>query len=508
VSGRVVLVGAGPGDPDLLTQRAVREIRTAEVLLYDALIAPIILGLASPECERIDVGKRGDGAKGVPQDEIAELMLRKAREGKYVVRLKGGDPFVFGRGGEEASALAEAGIPFEIVPGISSAVAVPAYAGIPLTDRGCSSSVAIVTGHRGKSVEDQHIDWEGLARSVDTLVVLMGTAWVENIVERVIGGGRDPETPAAAIASGTTPQQRVVSAPLRELPGRIREAGLRAPTVILIGEIVRSRETLAWFEKRPLFGRRVLVLRAEGQQAELCELLLRSGAEPVRVPLLGFKPACEPQRLADALESAESYDWLVFTSANAVRFSLPFLARDALSIPRVACIGPATAEAARAAGLRVQIVPERRFLPEELAAEMADRWPLRGARVLFPRAERANDTLVRALEREGASVESVEAYRTFLPTGAEATLRSAIKDGLDAVLLTSPSTVDHLFSLLGEREVRDLAKNLTVACIGPSTAGHLCESGIEPEIVCERQSAEALVEALERWFSEHGHGVS
>ena len=508
MSGRVVLVGAGPGDPDLLTVRALREIRAAEVLLYDALIPPVIVELAPPECERIDVGKRGDGSKGVPQDEISEVMIRRAREGLYVVRLKGGDPFIFGRGGEEASALAEAGIPFEVVPGISSVVAAPGYAGIPVTDRRVSSSVAVVTGHRGKSREDQRIDWEGLARSADTLIILMGTAWIENIVERVIAGGRDPETPAAVIASGTTPQQRVVTAALRDLPGRIREAGLRPPTVVVIGQIARFRETIAWFEKRPLFGRRVLVLRAEGQGDELSKLLYRRGAEPVHVPLLSFEGPSDPRRLERALAEIDRFDWLVFTSANAVRFAAPLLARAGLRSVRVACIGPATAHAARAAGLRVQLVPEARFLPEDLVAEMAARGPLRGARVLFPCAAQAKETLPRALEREGASVESVEAYRTLLPAGAEEALRATLKEALDAVVLTSPSTIDHLFSLLGEGEMRKLAKALTLACIGPTTAAHLCEHGIEPHIVCKRQSSAALVAALERWFSEDKHGVS
>ncbi len=508
MSGRVVLVGAGPGDPDLLTLRAAREIRAAEVLLYDALIPAAILRMASPGCECIDVGKRGDGSKGVPQDQIAELMLRKAREGRYVVRLKGGDPFVFGRGGEEASVLAEAGIPFEVVPGISSAIAALAYAGIPVTDRRLSSSVAVVTGHRGKSSEDLRIDWEGLARSAETLVILMGTAWIENIVERVLLAGRDPETPAAAIASGTTPRQRVVSAPLAELPARIREAGLRAPTVIVVGEIVRFRESLAWFEKRPLFGRRVLVLRAEGQQSELCEQLTRRAAEPVHVPLLDFRGPSDEEALARTLAVLDRFDWLVFSSANAIRFCTPYLDRVTPAGLRVACVGAATADAARAAGLAVQVVPAGRSLPEELVREMVACGPLRGARALFPHAQRARDDLPRALERRGVRVERVEAYRTIVPAAAGEALRAAIKEGLDAMLLTSPSTVDHLVTLLGERELRELADDLALACIGPSTAGHLCEHGIQPEIVCERQSGAALVQALEDWFSEHGHGVS
>ncbi len=321
--GRVVLVGAGPGDPDLLTLRAARELAHAEVLLYDALIEPELLELVPDACERIDVGKRGDGTRSVAIDDIIELMLEKARAGRNVVRLKGGDPFLFGRGGEEATALAAAGIPFEVVPGIPSALAVPAYAGIPITDRRLSSSFAVVTGHRGVRAGDQRIDWEGLSSSADTLVVLMATRWIEEIVERILAGGRDPATPAAMISHGTTPRQRVVSAPLAELPKQVREAGLRAPTVLVVGEVARFRESIAWFEKRPLFSRRVLVTRATERAGELAARLLTRGAEPVRVPLLAFGPPADPEPLVRALDALDRYDWLVYTSATAVRFATP-----------------------------------------------------------------------------------------------------------------------------------------------------------------------------------------
>ena len=508
MSGRVVLVGAGPGDPELLTVRAVRELEAAEVLLYDALIEPAILELAPVDCERIDVGKRGDGARGVAQEEIAQLMVRKAHEGKRVVRLKGGDPFVFGRGGEEAGVLRDAGILFEVVPGVTSALAVPAYAGIPVTDRRLASSVAVITGHRGKAVEDMHVDWEGLAASAETLVILMGTRWIENIVERVIASGRDPETPAACIASGTTPRQRVVTAPLAELPARIRQAELVAPTVIVVGEVVRFREALDWFERRPLFGRRVLVGRALGQQDELMRELRRRGAEPVGVPLLAFEGPPDPGPLERALAALHSYDWLVFTSANALRFSRPHLDPGALGEVRVACVGTATARSAREAGLRVDVVPKEHFLPADLVAEMASRAPLAGARVLFPHGDRAHASLARLLESEGARVDPVVAYRTRIPPDAGARLRQALRDGLDALTLTSPSSVDHLFALLGDAELRERARKLIIACIGPTTAARLREHDLEPDLVSEPQTASALAEGLERWFDEHRDELS
>jgi uroporphyrinogen III methyltransferase/synthase len=509
VSGRVLLVGAGPGDPDLLTVRALRELERAEVVLYDALIDPAILLLVPEGCERIDVGKRGDGTKGVAQDKIADLLIEKARAGKRVVRLKGGDPFVFGRGGEEATRLRAAGIPFEVVPGISSAIAVPAYAGIPVTDRRLSSSVAVVTGHRGKDEHDHRIDWEGLSRSAETLVILMGTAWLEDIVARVIAGGRDPATPAAAIARGSTPQQRVVVARLRDLPARVRAAGLAAPTVVVVGRVVEFREHAAWYEQLPLFGRRVLVARAEAQAAELALELRRRAAQPVLVPLLEVIPSAHPDALAAALARASEYDWIVYTSANAVRFAAPRL--DAHARTRVACIGPATARAASEAGLRVDLVPAGESTPEQLARMMAATGALAGLRVLLPRAERARETLPLALGALGARVDAVEAYRTRTPEGSAAKLTAELALGLDAVALTSPSTVAQLFEALDPAQRETLCGSAVLACIGPTTAEALRVAlGGRAARVCTAalQTPLALVDALERELAEDANGLS
>jgi uroporphyrinogen III methyltransferase/synthase len=503
VTGRVALVGAGPGDPDLLTVRAAREIARAEVLLHDALIEPAILELAPPDCERIDVGKRGDGTRGVALDAIVDVMLEKARAGRYVVRLKGGDPFLFGRGGEEASALAAAGIPFEVVPGITSALAVPAYAGIPVTDRRAGSSLAIVTGHRGRKPDDLATDWERLARSVDTLVILMGTRWLDDIVARVIAGGRDPNTPAAVIAHGTSARQAVVRAPLAELPAAVRASGVTPPTVVVIGEVARLRDSLAWFEKRPLFGRRVLVTRAEEQAGDLGARLASRGAAPVSVPLLAFEPPSDAPALAAAFARLARFDWLVLTSANALRFA-PALEQGPA---RVACVGAATAAAARRAGLRVDVTPPERALPEELAEALRARAKLAGASVLFPCAEGARDALPRALEAAGARVERVVAYRTRIPPDAAARLEKALALPVDAVLLASPSAVRHLLALAGEARVRALASRAVFACIGPTTAAALRESGIEPPVVSPRQTGDDLAEALERHFAEASHAV-
>ncbi len=494
-----MLVGAGPGDPDLLTLRALRELQRADTVLYDALLSPAILGLIPAGCERIDVGKRAEsGPAAVPQDQIAGLLIRKAREGKRVVRLKGGDPFVFGRGGEEASALAAAGIPFEVVPGVSSALAAPAYAGIPLTDRRLSSSFAVVTGHRGKQVDDLRTDWEGLARSAETLVVLMGTAWLSDIVARVIRGGRDPNTPAAAVASATGAAQRVVVAPLHELAVRVREARMRAPTVIVIGEVVRLRETLRWYERRPLFGRRVLVLRGAEDQGELCARLAAAGAEPVAVPLLGFEPLAGARELASRLAGGCGYDWIAFTSAVAVRIAAAGL-REPNPRVRFACVGPATADALRATGIEPDLIPARAG-SAELARALIERGSPR-AHVLYPCAERARPELPDRLRAAGLRVDELRIYRNVEPPGAAERVREEVRDGVDAVLLTSPSALDRLEGALGPGGLRALSSHAALVCIGDATELALRQRRLAPAAVAARASVEGLLEALERCFA-------
>ncbi len=507
MSGSVVLVGAGPGDPDLLTVRALRELENAEVLLYDALIDPILLEFVATDCERIDVGKRGDGTKGVSQSEIAELMLAKAKAGKRVVRLKGGDPTVFGRGGEEASLLADAGIPFEFVPGISSSIAVPTFAGIPVTDRRLSSSFAVITGHRGKSPEDLNVDWEGIARSAETLVVLMGTAWLENLVERVIQGGKAPDTPAAVISHGTRPEQACVVAPLSKLPAAVKAAGLRSPTITIVGEVVRFRERLKWFELRPLFGQRVLVARARGQTRDLAHRLYRVGARPVCVPLIEFQASGDPSEIERAARQIGEYDWVAFTSATAVRFTGEYVVRSQRGNISAACVGESTAAFAREEGWDVRVTP-RKSLPEELVKSLTAVRDLHDARVLFPRAAGAREALVRGLTASGARVDDVEVYRTVAPASAANDLKPAVDQGLDAIMLTSPSIVENLLGCLGQEATRELQRSATWVCIGPTTAAKVEELGFTPDIVCDNASGEAMVASLCDWKREPGHGIS
>jgi uroporphyrinogen III methyltransferase/synthase len=521
MTGGVVLVGAGPGDPDLLTVRAARELAEADVVLYDALIPPAIVGLVPTSCERVDVGKRGDGTRGVSQERIVELMIARARAGARVVRLKGGDPFVFGRGGEECSALREAGIPFEVVPGVSAAIAAPAYAGIPVTDRRYASSFTVVTGHRGKRVTDDRTDWEELARSADTLVVLMGTAWLPDIAARLIAGGRDPETPAAVVASATTGAQRTVRAALREIAQAAREANIRAPAVIVIGAVAALREALAWYEARPLFGRHILHLRAPEASAELALALARAGAIPVHVPLLVIEPPADGgAALRAALARGPDFDWIVLTSAATVRQCARSAAdvvtylRDVLpspapadaalpapprtpSGPRIACIGAATATAARDAGWPVHVAPDTGG-PEALTRVLA---PVAGQRLLIPRSELADDALPRALQEQGAKVECVTAYRNVLPEGAATALHRAVEGDIDAVVVTSPSTVRRLHELLGATGLEALAQRAAFVCIGTTSLAATRALGITPRATAEEPSAAGIVSALEAALS-------
>ena len=318
-SGKVTLVGAGPGAPDLITLRGLVALREADVVVYDSLAAPELLDEAPAGAERIDVGRRGHDEPTRTQEDISKLLVERARAGLRVVRLKGGDPYVFGRGGEEGSACAAAGVQFELVPGVSAAIAVPGFAGMPLTDRRYAASFAVVTGHKDPSGPRERLDLEGLARSVDTLVVMMGMRNLEALVARVLAGGRDPRTPAAAVMDGATPRQRTVEAPLAELPARVREAGLGAPGVVVIGDVVRLRAELAWYERLPLFGARVLVTRMREQSTAWLEAFRAAGAEARVVPMIRIEPAGDAGVIADALRDLDRYDAIVFASGNAVR---------------------------------------------------------------------------------------------------------------------------------------------------------------------------------------------
>jgi uroporphyrinogen III methyltransferase/synthase len=504
--GRVTLVGAGPGAPDLLTLRGERALREADAVVYDALAAESLLSLARADAERIDVGRRGHSEPVRSQEDVNALLVALARGGKRVVRLKGGDPYVFGRGGEEAAACRAAGVPCEVVPGVSSAVGALAYAGIPLTDRRYAASFAVVTGHKDPGHARENVRFAELARAADTLVVLMAMRNLEQILGAILDGGRAPETPAACVMNGTTGAQRSVIATLGTLAARVREAGLGAPAAVVVGEVVRLAPELAWFERSPLFGKRVLVTRQASQAGEWQRALAAAGALPVLLPMIRTVPLRDEVALSAAFAALADYDWLVAASANALR-ELGEAARERGAAPlalraRVACVGEASAQAARGLGLEVE--GARAGDASRLLAWLLARGDWRGKRVLLPRAERAGDELPAGLRSAGARVDELALYRTEpAPFDAAPLLAELRARRLDALVFASPSAARHFAAGVGEVGVA-AARTAAIVAIGPVTASALRDAGLGPSAVAEQPSAAGLVEALEAHFSGSG----
>ncbi len=506
--GRVILVGAGPGDPDLLTLRGAMALGQADVVLYDELASDEILYHAPERAERINVGKRGHDAPTRSQEDINALIVERASRGEVVVRLKGGDPFVFGRGGEEASTCFEHGIPCEVVPGVSSAVGALAYAGIPLTDRRHSASFAVVTGHKDPSKPAEATRWRELGSAVDTLVILMGMQKIGVLIERILEGGRSPDTPAAAVMNGTLATQRVVEATLADLPARVEAEGLGAPAVIVIGEVVNLRETLSWWEKKPLFGKRVLVTRTREQATEMANALRTAGAEPVLMPMIELVAAEETAGLDRALGELDRYDGLLFTSANAVRF-FAHRARELDASrnfsglrARVLCVGPQSARAALEAGLPVHLTGSGRGDSESFLRELVEVLPPKDRRFLLPRSDIGRDVVPDGLRAAGAEVDVVEAYRN-VPAAVD---REAFCDALcngevDVLTFASPSAADNFYALL-DSEAREAADRLVVAAVGRTTARSLEGLGARVDVVPDRPDGRELVAALARHMAQ------
>ena len=483
--GVVYLVGAGPGDPGLMTRRSLDLIAAADVILYDRLIPPGALDEASPDAELKYVGK-APGAASMEQDDINALLVELGRAGRRVVRLKGGDPFVFGRGGEEAEALAAAGVHFEVVPGVTAGVAAPAYAGIPVTHRDMASAVAFVTGHEDPGKEASAgaataLDWDALARFPGTLVFYMGVRNLPLISERLRAAGRDPRQPAAVVARGTLSGQRTVTARLDEIAERVSEAGLRPPAVTVIGPVAGLRDTLAWLERRPLHGQVVAVTRARAQASGLAARLRELGAEVLETPAIRIEPRTV------LLARPESYDVICFTSPNGVTVYFEALGRDAraLADATVAAIGPGTAAELERHGIRADVVPER-FVAEGLLEALPD---VRGKSVLVARAADARDALPDGLRERGASVHVVPLYDTVAePLSAEH--RRALEEAT-YVTFTSSSTVR--FFLDGGGVLGDGARAVS---IGPVTSETLREHGIEPHVEAAQHDIDGLVTAI------------
>jgi uroporphyrinogen III methyltransferase / synthase len=501
--GKVYLVGAGPGDPALITMKSVDCLRKADVIVYDQLVAGQILNYSRSGAEKIFVGKTVK-KHFAEQDEINSLLVRKAKRGSIVVRLKGGDPFVFGRGGEEAEFLQKNGVPFEVVPGITSAVAVPAYAGIPVTYRGISSSVSIVTGHEDPNKKGSSINWKGLATGVDTLVFLMGMQNLPQIAQRLIDCGRKPQTPVAVIKDGTLPVQVMTTGTLKNIAGRVKKEGLTAPAVIVVGDVVKLREKLKWYEKQPLFGKRVLITRAGQQSASFESLLYEHGAMPILFPTIEIKPIINNKKLSGAISRIKDFDWIIFTSVNGVDIffrKLQTLGLDsrAMANAKVGAIGPATCKALAGHGITPDYVPA--IYTGHGLIEGLKRKRLYGKRILLPRADIADDEITKGLVSLKAEVAEVAVYRTVRPVYDKIEMKKVLFQGkVDIITFTSSSTVTNFAAVLSRKEILRIRSK--IACIGPKTAETAAKAGFTIDVSARKQTMPGLLEAMEDYFRE------
>ncbi|UCF79874.1 MAG: uroporphyrinogen-III C-methyltransferase [Candidatus Eiseniibacteriota bacterium] len=500
--GKVYLVGAGPGDPGLITVKGRELLRKADVVVYDQLANERLLEFSTGE--KIYVGKQA-GRHSMPQAEINRLLARKALDGKTVVRLKGGDPFVFGRGGEEVLYLRTKNVDFEIVPGITSAVAVPAYAGIPVTHRGKASSVTFVTGHEDPTKERSDLDWDALASSGGTLVFLMGVKNLKTICTRLVGAGMKRSCPAAVIENGTTSAQRVVSGTLSTLPARAQAGGVKPPAVLVVGDVVSLRSEMRWYEILPLFGRRILVTRTRAQAGRLSILLGERGAEVIEIPTISIEPPHSWAELDAELARIEEYDWLILTSANGVdslldRMEKLGVAPSRLRSIRICTIGPATAERLAGAGIRVDAMPEK-YVAEEVV-RLFESMDVTDRRILLPRAAATRDVLPRRLREMGADVTEVVAYRTVRPRGVRPSLmRLLSKRTLDCVTFTSSSTCSNFVALVG-KDNQKLLKAVKLFSIGPITTNTAHELGLRIAATASDYTIDGLVECMVDYYSK------
>lgn len=500
--GKAYLVGAGPGDPGLLTVRAAKLIGQCDVLIFDNLVNESIVDALTPAgCEKIYVGKSG-ASHTMEQEDINRLIVDKARAGGMVVRLKGGDPYIFGRGGEEALFCAEHGVEFEVVNGISSAYAVPAYAGIPVTNRGYSSSVAFITGHEDPTKLESDINWDKLATGVQTLVFLMGVKNLPLITEKLIQNGLDPATPAAVIENGCQPTQRTVAGTLSDIAEKVRQAGIRPPSISIIGRVVSLREHINWYETKPLFGKTVLVTRSRDQASELSSKLSDLGAAVIETPVIRIEPLEDTYEIKRCIGNIAAYDWLIFTSVNGVyhffnALSASGLDSRALAHVKICAIGPATADSLAPHGLRPDLVPDK-FISTDIIESLLSLNEIRGKAILLPRADIAPKDLADKLREHGAAlVDDIAVYRTVeegfnaIP-GIKEMLRGRT---IDLVTFTSSSTARNFHRLLTRAGITD-ARSFTCAAIGPITAQTAEDLGFTVSISAGEHTIQGLVDAI------------
>jgi uroporphyrinogen III methyltransferase / synthase len=501
--GTVYLVGAGPGDAGLLTLRGAELLSRAEVVVYDGLVNEELLSLAPTTAEIVYGGKRPE-RQTMSQEDLNRLLVQRAQEGKTVVRLKGGDPYIFGRGGEEAEELASAGIPFEVVPGVSSMAAVPNYAGIPLTHREHASSFTVITGHEDPQKDESTIDWSQVAAAPGTKVVMMGLKRIGHVAERLIAHGMDAATPVAMVRWGTTGRQRSISGTLGTIAELVEKADFGGPTITIIGSVVALREKLNWFERRPLFGQRIVVTRGRHQAGELSRQLAESGAEVLEIPAIKIVPPDNKEDLKDALLGLHEYDWIVFTSPNGVaQFFMYFFKgfddlRD-LGGMRIAAVGPATAGKLRELHLKVDLMPEE-ALASKIAEAFAGFQSIENLRILLMRAEVANQELPAALEKLGGIVDDVACYKTVAETQqSSAEAAKLLESGADWIVFTSGSTVEHFDARFSLADLLRKHPRIKLASIGPETSLALARLGLTRTIEAPLHTIAGLVQSIKEF---------
>jgi uroporphyrinogen III methyltransferase/synthase len=498
--GTVYLVGAGPGDAGLLTLRGAELLGRADVVVYDALVNADLLRLAPKSAEVIYAGKRAN-QHALPQEELNHLLLDKARQGKCVVRLKGGDPYVFGRGGEEAEVLAAAHVAFEVVPGVSSVVAGPNYAGIPLTHRDYCSSFTVITGHEDPTKPDSSLDYEQIARAPGTKVVLMGAERIREIASSLMARGMAAETPVGMVRWATTGQQQTLEGTLASIADLAAARQFTAPAVTIIGDVVKLRRKLNWFEHRPLFGQRIVVTRTREQASQLSKQLLELGAEVLEIPTIKIVPPDDRQPIVEAMEGLGEYDWIIFTSPNGVTAFFDYLFKAfedvrSLGLVRLAAVGPATAARLKELHLRVDAMPDE-YLSSKITKAITAFESVENLRVLLARAQVANPELCKELEDRGAIVDDIAFYKTVPETedtnGAAARL---VESGADWVTFTSSSTVQHFHARFDLPKLVAQFPALKLASIGPETSKALAALGLHPEVEARQHTIDGLVKAL------------
>ena len=510
-NGIVYLVGAGPGDPKLITVKGLDCIKNADVIVYDRLSSPRLLSYAKPGAELIYAGK-SPVRHTLKQEEINRVLVSRAKAGRFVTRLKGGDPFVFGRGGEEAEFLLAQGIPFEIVPGVTSGIAVPAYAGIPVTHRDFNSTLAFITGNEDPAKEDTSIQWDKVSTGCGTLVFYMGMSNLPHIVEKLVAYGRPLDTPAAVIRWGTRPEQQTVTGTLADIVAKARAAKMGHPAIIVVGEVVSLREKLQWFEKKPLFGRRILVTRARGQASILAEKIEALGGEPWEFPTIEIVEPEDFAPLDRAIAGIESYDWLILTSVNGVRYFMGRMRSRKKDIRRlnkikIVAIGPKTREEIEKYGIFCEFMPEE-FVAEAII-EVLKGEEIKGKKVLLPRADIARKVLPDTLRTMGADVDEVTAYRTVTGSGDTDELVKLLREHRIHILtFTSSSTVKNFIKKIGPQNASDLLTGTVTACIGPVTSATARELNLKVDIEASEYTIDGLLAAILEYYSGQRPAVS